>query len=91
MTAAFTSTVLSQTVAGDKAIAYGTYASSGGAVGGDIDTGLSNAEIVVLQPRGTSVATNASVVNETFPANTGSVTIVTDANQVGGWIAIGTA
>jgi hypothetical protein len=54
-------------------------------------TGLSTVESFQLTPKGASVATNGSVVNETLPLTNdqGTVTIVTDADQVGNWVAIG--
>jgi hypothetical protein len=88
--AAFTSTITSQTVFGNKRIVYGTYTSSAGATGGDVSTGLNQVEVFMLIPNAAAVATNASVVNETFPLASGDVTIVSDADQVGYWFAIGT-
>lgn len=86
---AFTHTTDNKTVFGNKRIVTGVYTSADGSTGGDIVTGLNTVEHVFLQPKGTSVATNQSVVNETLPLASGTVTIVTDANQVGSFMAIG--
>lgn len=69
-------------------IAAGTYTNSGGSTGGDIDTGLPNVRAFTLTPAGTSVSANQSVYNETLPLGYGVVTIVTNANELGSWIAI---
>jgi hypothetical protein len=80
---AFTVTILKETVFGDQRVVQGKYVNDGGSEGGDISTGLVMVEMVALQPAGTAVATNQSVVNETLPLAGGAVTIVTDANQTG--------
>lgn len=79
----FTVTIQKRTVFGDQKVVQGKYVSAGGSTGGDIATGLSVVESVSLQPQGTSVTANQSVVNETLPLASGTVTIVTDANQTG--------
>ena len=86
---AFTYTVNSPTDAAGKKIATGTYTSAGGSTGGDIVTGLRYVECVQLQSKGSAVVADAPVVNETLPLSSGSVTIVTAANEVGNWLAIG--
>lgn len=86
---AFASTITDKGVIGDLRYAYGTYTSSGGSTGGDIDTGLTTCEFIDLQSKGSGVATNAPVVNETLPVAGSAVTIVTDANEAGYWYAIG--
>jgi hypothetical protein len=90
MTAAFASTVLLETptVFGNKKVVYGTFASSGGATGGDIATGLQVVENIILQHTGSSVSADAPAINETLPCG-GDVTIVTTANTAGSWMAIG--
>lgn len=86
---AFTSAITDKTVIGNLRMHYGTYTSSGGGTGGNIETGLSTVNLFVLQPKGSAVATNGSVVNETFPLTGSPVTIVSDADQVGQWMAVG--
>ena len=87
---AFSSSITQRaTSVGNKRMSYGEYISSGGGTGGDIDTGLRSCELIALTPFGAAVATNASVVNETFPVAGSAVTIVTDADQAGYWIAWG--
>lgn len=75
---------------GNKRAIIGSYVSSGGATGGDIPTGLNTVEAVFLTPDKNAV-TNAHVVNETFPLRnvSGTVTIVTGANESGNYLAIG--
>jgi hypothetical protein len=74
---------------GDKKIVYGTFTNAGGSTGGDIKTGLINCELLQLQHTGAAVAANAPVVNETFPVAGGEVTVVTDADKSGSFIAYG--
>jgi hypothetical protein len=77
------------TVFGNKRIVYGVYTSTAGDTGGDIDTGLKLVEFVSLQPKGSAILANEPVVNETLPLASSSVTIVTTANEVGSYLAIG--
>jgi hypothetical protein len=71
----------------------GTYTNAAGDIGGDIQTGLAYIDMVMLQPAGTATTTGVCVVNESLPMVaadiTGGVTIVTDNNQDGTWVAIG--
>lgn len=85
----FTVVKTHETVWGNERVTRGTYASAGGSTGGDINTGLHQCIALFLQPKGSSVGTNQSVVNETFPVDGSAVTIVTDANQSGYWEARG--
>ena len=85
---AFTFTANTKDHAG-LGVASGSYTSSGGSTGGDIVTGLDTVVSFMITPKGAAVATNQSVVNETLPLAPGTVTIVTDANQVGYWEARG--
>ena len=74
---------------GSKKITRGTYTSSASGTGGDIDTGLDSCEQIFLQPGGSAVKASAPVVNETLPAVGSAITIVTVADEVGTWMAIG--
>ena len=85
---AFASTITATFVAGSKRIAFGTFTNTSGSSGGDITTGLSVVEHFDLLHIGSAVVTNVPVVNETFPITT-AVTIVTDADADGYWMAIG--
>jgi len=89
---AFTAPLTSQSVFGNKRILYGSYTNTGGSTGGDVATGLEVVELFTIQPRGTMALATQSVVNETLPLSnsTGSVTIVTSADELGTWIAYGT-
>lgn len=78
-----------QNTVGDRKVVTGTYASTGGSTGGNIDTGLEWCDFISLQSKGSAVATNAPVVNETLPVAGNAVTIVTDADETGNWIAYG--
>ena len=84
-------TFVGRSVIGNECMTWGTYTDSGAATEDDIDTKLHLCTRMILQPYGTTVATNASVINETFPVAGSAVTIRTDASQVGLWIAFGDA
>jgi hypothetical protein len=90
---AFTSAITQRDIWGSMAVSMGTFTNStGGDKGGNVDTGLNRCYGIVLQPGGGSVAGNAATVDETFTANgiAGSaVTIVTDADADGTWLAFG--
>jgi len=45
--------------------------------------------MIILQPYGSSAATDAPAVNETLPVDGSAVTVITKASQSGIWIAIG--
>lgn len=92
---AFTYTTLKKTVFGNKRVHWGTFTNSvGSGTGGDIYVGMRSCEMLTIIPKGSAVKSNAPVVNETFPVTGSSgasaaVTIVTDAEMDGYWIAIG--
>lgn len=77
-----------QTIFGNKRIASGTWANDGGSTGGDITTGLAKVEQMILQGTGDTAQVLAASVNEALPVST-AVTIVTNANDSGNWLAIG--
>ncbi|RME52746.1 hypothetical protein D6783_03885 [Candidatus Woesearchaeota archaeon] len=76
-------------VLGRKRMVSGTFTNGATDTGGDIKTGLRRVEFFAVQLTGAAVASNAPVVNESFPTSTGDITIVTDANADGIWYAIG--
>jgi hypothetical protein len=87
---AFASTITARPKSdGIMRISRGTYASSGGSTGGDIDTGLNKCHFIVLQGAAAAVTADAPVVNETLPCDGTAVTIVTTANSTGVWEAKG--
>ena len=87
---AFSSSITKRAVAvGNMRMSMGEYISSGGGTGGDVNTGLRSCEKIILQAFGANVSTNAPVVNETLPVAGSAVTIVTDADQAGYWVAWG--
>lgn len=73
---------------GNKRVNIGTFTSSGSGTGGDIDTGLTLCEAIVFTSYASAVG-NDVVVNEDLPVAGNAVTIVSDADEVGQWIAIG--
>lgn len=87
---AFASAVTAYGVEGDMAVSRGTYTSSASGTGGDIDTGLAHCEHIKLTPKAAAVSASAPVVNETLPVAGNAVTIVTIADEVGYWKAMGT-
>ena len=86
---AFSASKTGEDVCGSQRRTYGTYTNAGGTTGGDINTGLHQCTLLILIPGGSSVNTNAPVVNETLPVAGSAVTIVTDANATGYWEAWG--
>jgi hypothetical protein len=88
-TSAVTAEINSGETFGGRKMSFGTYTSSGGGTGGDIATGLNRVDSFVLTPKGSGTVADAPAVNETFPLASGAVTIVSAANEVGQWIAIG--
>ena len=79
-----------QNAVADFAFAFGTYTNEvGGDTGGDIDTGLKEVHVFILQPGGGTVIASAPVVNETLPADGSAITIVNTGNEDGQWFAIG--
>lgn len=97
MTAAFAFTIDRQYVEGNKRVSSGTYTSSGTATGGNIECGLNVVEFFYLIPNQAGVSAAAPTITETFPfvsnstvsTNAGLVTIITTADEVGYWKAIG--
>lgn len=91
---AFASVIQGKRISGDRVETWGTFASSGGSTGGDIDVGMGIVENITLTQKGAAVTTGAPVVNETFPmvgtaGASAKPTIVTDANVEGTWRAQG--
>lgn len=86
---AFSYSVLDRQPIGRNRIVFGTYTNAGGSTGGDIVTGLNNVKSVVLTPLASSVSAAAPVCNETLPLGSGTVTIVTSANELGSFVIIG--
>ncbi len=91
---AFASTIEHRVSSGDgRWITIGTFTSSDGGTGGNIDTGLTHIENIMLQHTGNAVIADEPVVNETVtnaaPADGRAVTIVTTADKVGIWMATG--
>lgn len=84
---AFSYTVNSRSKRGALVEVVGTFANSS-STGGDIDTGLMRILHMSLTVNA-AVVTNAPVVNETFPLESGTATIVTGNNESGTWVAIG--
>ena len=83
------STFVGRSVWGNECVTWGTYTDAGAGAGGDINTKLHRCNKIFIQPYGSAVATNASVVNETFPTAGSAVAMVCDASQTGLWLAIG--
>jgi hypothetical protein len=89
---AITQTTKIDTVWGNYAVRGGTYVISGGATGGDIDTGLDKVVLMFLTAMGGAIVADAPTVNETFQTSTkdgSAITIITTADTSGEWLAIG--
>ena len=74
---------------GAKKVIWGTYTNTGGSTGGEVDTTLSRVDFFSMQPKGTVISANQPVINETLPLSSNNVTIVTSADELGVWFAIG--
>lgn len=83
---AFAYTTTSNTVFGNKRIVFGTFTNGVSDTGGEIATGLTTVDFFI--PIGSSLPLTAQV-NETLPLASGTVTIVTDPDLDGYWMAIG--
>lgn len=86
---AFAISSIKRGVIGDMKYVKGVYTSTSSSTGGDITTGLSHVDDIYLQSKGSSVIADAPVINETMPLASGDVTIVTAANEVGTFFAMG--
>ena len=86
---AFASTITHKSIVGDVLVIYGTYTSSSGGTGGDINTGMDVCYFIKLQKTGNAVSATVASANETFPCAGKAVTVVTAADEVGTWMAIG--
>ncbi|MFA5306644.1 MAG: hypothetical protein WC365_04290 [Candidatus Babeliales bacterium] len=85
----FTSTVTDKVIAGDLCMVYGTYVNDTGSTGGNIDTNIDSCLFIKLQPVGASAQLLSTSVDETFPCDGKAVTVVTNADESGTWIAFG--
>ncbi len=86
---AFTSAVLGTTVFGNKRVKWGTFTTSSTDTGGDISTGLTRVDMMLLQHSGSAAAADAPAITETFPLSGGDVTVIHTASADGYWLAIG--
>ncbi|MCE5336821.1 MAG: hypothetical protein LLG06_19765 [Desulfobacteraceae bacterium] len=89
---AFTDTKLGETVMGNYRMTWGTFSSSDGDTGGDINTGLHKCELLIPVATGGSIVADSPTVSETIAAggvDGTAVTIITTANTAGLWIAFG--
>ena len=86
---AFTSAITGCAVIGNKVLKWGTFTNTSSSTGGNINTGLHSCESIVLIPKGTAVTANAPAVNKTLPADGSAITVVTDADLCGTWLAVG--
>lgn len=86
---AFTSAVLGTTVFGNKRVKWGTFTTSSTDTGGDISTGLTRVDMMLLQHSGSAAAADAPAITETFPLSGGDVTVIHTESADGYWLAIG--
>lgn len=86
---AFSTAVTKRTVVGNLRLVTGTFTNTSGSSGGDVATGLRR--VLHFDPvyTGTAVGTQVPAVNETLPLSGGDVTIVTEADLDGTWVALG--
>ena len=88
---AFASAITSRDTWGDHAVTMGTFTNGAADAGGDINTGLHQCEMIILQHGKSAVIANQPVINKTLPADGSAITVVTDAGEDGTWLAIGDA
>ena len=89
----FASEVILRTLMGRKRMHMGSYTNASGDTGGDIDTQLTHCDILLLVGYNAAVEANAPVVDEDFtggPIDGSAITIVTDDERDGYWVAFGT-
>ena len=86
---AFSTGIIHTLKVGNRYVRYGTYESTEDDEGGDIDTKFKVCYSMTLQPTGETVSANQPVVNETFPCDGHAVTVITDPNGAGVWLASG--
>ncbi len=85
---AFSNTIAGRTVAGNKRLHYGAWDATA-VTGGDIDTGLTVCQSIMLTHLGSAVEAAVAVVNETLPVAGNAITIVCTSGDAGYWMAIG--
>ena len=87
---AFTSVMIDREIMGTKWVSWGTYTSDSSTEGGDLDTGLPIIETLQLTPISSAVEVSAPVANVSdFPYAGPKIPIVTVADGVGTWFALG--
>lgn len=84
---AFTSSVVGRSKMSNKYVTWGTWTTD--TTGGDIDTGLTQCDFIMLQTSGAAVSADQSAVNETMPCTGSAVTIVCTSGADGFWMAFG--
>ena len=87
----FTSKVISRETSGSIKVTMGTYTNTAGSTGGDIDTGLAQCLHLSVENTGNGLVPSPSV-DEDFSngaVSGGAVTIVTNGNASGIWVAYG--
>jgi hypothetical protein len=68
---AFTDVITGRDIWGKSAVTFGTYESSGGDAGGNIDTGLHMCEFIKLTPKAAAVSASEPVVNTPYRGKRG--------------------
>ncbi len=82
------STFVGRSVWGNECMTWGTYTYSAG-TGDTINTKLHMCNKIFTQPYGSSVGSDATVINETFPVAGNAIDIVALSGETGLWIAWG--
>lgn len=84
---AFTSTITGYSYWGSKRMNWGTWSTD--TTGGNIDTGLTMCEGIILQYTGEAVVADQPAINETLPIAGSAITIVVASGADGIWRAWG--
>ena len=84
---ACTSEVSGRSKLANKNVTWGTWTTD--TTGGDIDTGLTMCDFIMLQTSGAAVSADQSSVDETLPVAGSAITIVCTSGADGFWMAFG--
>ncbi len=85
----FANAIVGRNIEGNKRVTWGTYTNTNSGTGGDIDTGLIVCESIQFSVKSNAAVVSVPGLNETLPVAGSAVTIVTAADEVGYWRAMG--
>lgn len=74
---------------GGAKVVTGTWTVTGATATGEITTGLGTINYIQAAIYAASTASALPAFNETFPFDSGAVTLIATSGTTGGWVAIG--